>query len=215
MNNSKEIVWILWEDPMHCLMKKMEIEEQFSHLDEEEEFDDMSGFSMMMAPGQMIPHRNTNMFLFEQETRIGHTNFVMMPSMMKTIDSVNGVDHVEQISKYRFKIIIAKMFDFSSIRVDIEKLLCDKHQNIECHPFSIHDTENLVLKSEHLEQVEKRKQLLNQKYKYWVIYVTPNGNIDYKASNKISSKFIKDIEVFNSAMILVGGAIFRSESSDE
>lgn len=216
MNGSKEIVWILWEDPMKCLMERMEIDEQFSHLDEDDEFDDMAGFPMMMGQGQqMIPHRNDNMFHFEQETRIGHTNFVMISSMMKTIDSVDGVDHVELISKYRFKIIIAKMFDFSSIRVDIERLLCDKHQDLEYHSLSIYDTENLVLKSDHLSQVKERKQLLNQKYKYWVIYVTPNGNIDYKASNKISSKFVEGVEIFNSTMILVGGAIFISESSNE
>ena len=97
MNTPKEIVWILWEDPMKCLMEKMEVDEQFRHLDnEEEETDQMMGFPMMgMGPGhQMVPHRNSNMFHFEQEIRIGHTNFVVSPQMMKMIDSVDGVDLV-------------------------------------------------------------------------------------------------------------------------
>jgi hypothetical protein len=60
---------------------------------------------------------------------IGHTNFDITPSVKKTLDEINGVEILKICSRYRFFIGIGRMFDFTNVREEIEKVIGDKYDD--------------------------------------------------------------------------------------
>tara|TARA_Y100000590_G_scaffold445182_1_gene576954 strand:- start:732 stop:1148 length:417 start_codon:yes stop_codon:yes gene_type:complete len=52
---------------------------------------------------------------------VGHTNFDITPSVMRSLDKVRGVEILKICSRYRFFVGIGKMFDFKSVRKSIEE----------------------------------------------------------------------------------------------
>jgi hypothetical protein len=64
---------------------------------------------------------------------VGHTNFDITPQIKKELDSVQGIEVLKIFSRYRFFIGVGKMFNFKSVRNNIENLLlskgdCDGHE---------------------------------------------------------------------------------------
>ena len=59
---------------------------------------------------------------------MGHTNFDLTKSVEKIIESVEGVELLSIIGRYRFFIGIGKLFNFSDVRRSIEKKICTKEQ---------------------------------------------------------------------------------------
>jgi len=60
---------------------------------------------------------------------IGHTNFDITPSVKRALNEVNGVEVLKICSRYRFFIGVGKMFEFKTVREDIEKIIKDKENN--------------------------------------------------------------------------------------
>lgn len=60
---------------------------------------------------------------------VGHTNFDITPSVRKMLDEVNGVEVLKICSRYRFFIGVGKMFEFKTVRENIEKIVKDKEHN--------------------------------------------------------------------------------------
>ena len=54
---------------------------------------------------------------------IGHTNFNITAEIKDKVNKIDGVEILKIHSRYRFFIGIGKMFDFSSVRQDIEKAI--------------------------------------------------------------------------------------------
>jgi len=54
---------------------------------------------------------------------IGHTNFNITEEVKNKVNKIDGVEILKIHSRYRFFIGIGKMFDFKSVRQDIEKAL--------------------------------------------------------------------------------------------
>ena len=54
---------------------------------------------------------------------VGHTNFNITAEIKDKVNRVDGVEILKIHSRYRFFIGIGKMFDFSSVRQDIEKAI--------------------------------------------------------------------------------------------
>lgn len=69
----------------------------------------------------------TNLF----ECWIGHSNFPICEKEYTILnEEVDGVGAFKVISKYRFFIGIEKLFNFSVIRKDIEKKLCNSDEDL-------------------------------------------------------------------------------------
>ena len=58
---------------------------------------------------------------FEEDCWLGHTNFEITPSVKKTISETKGIEVLKVTSRYRFFIGVGKMFNFKTVRTDIEK----------------------------------------------------------------------------------------------
>ena len=57
---------------------------------------------------------------------VGHTNFDITPTVKKTISEIKGVEVLKVTSRYRFFIGVGKMFKFTNVRSDIEKIINKK-----------------------------------------------------------------------------------------
>jgi hypothetical protein len=57
---------------------------------------------------------------------VGHTNFDITPSVKRILDEINGVEVLKICSRYRFFIGVGKMFEFKTVRENIEKIIKDK-----------------------------------------------------------------------------------------
>jgi hypothetical protein len=51
---------------------------------------------------------------------IGYSNFDITPSIKNTLDTIEGVEILKVLSRYRFFIGIGKLFDFKEVRKRIE-----------------------------------------------------------------------------------------------
>ena len=58
---------------------------------------------------------------------IGHTNFDITPSIKETLNEINGVEILKICSRYRFFIGVGRMFDFKTVREEIENTIGDDY----------------------------------------------------------------------------------------
>ena len=54
---------------------------------------------------------------------IGHTNFNLTEQLKDQLDNIEGVEMLKIYSRYRFLVGVGRMFDFSEVRKNIEKLI--------------------------------------------------------------------------------------------
>ncbi len=54
---------------------------------------------------------------------VAHTNFNLTERLKNELDSVEGVELLKIFSRYRFLVGVGKMFDFTEVRREIEKLI--------------------------------------------------------------------------------------------
>jgi hypothetical protein len=57
---------------------------------------------------------------------VGHTNFDITPSVKNILNEVNGVEVLKICSRYRFFIGVGKMFEFKTVRENIERIIKEK-----------------------------------------------------------------------------------------
>jgi len=54
---------------------------------------------------------------------VAHTNFNLTERLKNELDSIEGVELLKIFSRYRFLVGVGKMFDFTEVRREIEKLI--------------------------------------------------------------------------------------------
>ena len=59
---------------------------------------------------------------YEQESRLAHTNFDIS-RYIPMLQEISGIDHFEPLGRYKFRVTIGKLFDFTHVRRKICKLL--------------------------------------------------------------------------------------------
>jgi len=161
----RKIAWELWqlEEPEK---NKEEIEEFNDDLDEEE----ITGIGQFMmfdpAMGLPMPKVKTPIGSYDIddplspnkmfECWIGHTNFRITQSDYSVMDSINGLGCMRVISPNRFFVGIEKLFDFQTLRLEIESLLCKEEEK------------------ESLSEVLHRLGSSKQK---WAVFINHDGEI--------------------------------------
>ena len=60
---------------------------------------------------------------------IGHTNFDLTHRIKNTLDEIPGIEMLKIFSRYRFFVGIGQMFNFKTVRNDIEKALLGDTKN--------------------------------------------------------------------------------------
>lgn len=89
--------------------------------DEAEEYEDSK--VMMPVTSKLIEDA---VMIASFDCWIGHTNFDITQETKRILDSIEGVEVLRILSRYRFFIGVGKMFKFSNVRNSIEKELLEE-----------------------------------------------------------------------------------------
>ena len=135
--------------------------------------------------------------------RMGHTNFDITPTVMNTIQQIPGVEVLIVNTRYRFIVATAKLFEFSDVRIAIERELCGQHQ-VE---FLLKEIKNPVIKE---RATTVHKEISSKKY--WAMYIFPNGAIEHTSDNEMSDKFINDRNLYTHAIQISDGILITNEN---
>jgi hypothetical protein len=129
MSDEPKIAWNKYEWPY---LRKEEEEEEYAE-------NDMSLPYLQVEEGALPNPRNTKAakFLFTQHgiiavdeltnpnrvfnTWIGHTNFDLTKKVERVIEEVRGVETLDVLTRYRFRVAIGLMFKQRDVRLDIQK----------------------------------------------------------------------------------------------
>jgi hypothetical protein len=111
------------------------------------------------------PMAPSNMF----DCWIGHTNFDITHEIADMIESVPGIESFRVMSRYRFFIGIAKLFNFREVRQEIQDIIGGESSSIT--------------KMADFEVVEVLRSQLSD-FKRWAVFCSSDGFIDYIATNE-------------------------------
>lgn len=99
-----------------------------------------------------------------------HTNFILSEGEIDLIESVDGVEILEQFSRYRLRLSVGKCFEFPLVRRSIEEVL------------GVSSPKEMTRKLE-----EEINRILT--FKFWGILQLPNGEIEVVTSDENSEDF--------------------------
>jgi hypothetical protein len=134
---------------------------------------------------------------------MGHSNFPITTSILDELDNTDGIDILKPISKYRFIIGLGIHFNLTDVRNEIDRNILGKNKN-HCELDRIC---NEKIKGDAYSLLSQ----LTQEYKHWAIYILPNGNIDYCASNELDESYVKKFEGFNLSKQYSNGVLICSD----
>ena len=96
---------------------------------------------------------------------VGHTNFDIAPAIAEQIESVPGIEMFRTITRYRFFVGVAKLFNFRDVRVAINDII---HAESSAIDNELTDEEVLEVLRGHVSE-----------FKRWAIFCSSDGFIDY------------------------------------
>ena len=130
---TRKIGWQKYEDviqsEMYSPIANMLFDDIASEIEEEEEFDEQQTQSQetLFVPKNFY---ETISLMSRFDCWIGHTNFNITNSVKNKLNEVDGIEVLNIFSRYRFFIGIGKMFNFSDVRKDIEKIIISKGETL-------------------------------------------------------------------------------------
>jgi len=174
-----KIAWEKWEDidlpPQMELPEEME--ESFSPESqiEEELISQLNFGPMMPAPRIRTP---LGVFSIDDPLRpskmfdcwIGHTNFDITSEIAMELEEIPGIEAFKILSRYRFFIGVAQLFDFRDVRETVQDIIGGESSSIKSDMDDIEVIE--VLKTQLME------------FKRWAVFCSRDGFIDYIATNE-------------------------------
>ena len=136
--NDFDVYWEKWID-----VYQQEMEEIESAIDELEGLDDLGydidpevrdqlenmanipSIKTIMTPFGMLPITEQSLASNHFKLWVGHTNFSVLKSHARIIGSVKGVESVDILTPYRFRIGIAKLFVDRDVMAGVRKALLE------------------------------------------------------------------------------------------
>lgn len=142
MQEEKKIVWEKWRDPYSFdesysntedfLLKSTEDVREFEELEEElEGIAEEEGYSMteeqmlkfVVTENGAIPINSNfsmdKMFNFWT----GHTNFSITPDIALQIERVGGVEVLDIVTRYRFRVGVGKLFKGNEVMSSVQRVI--------------------------------------------------------------------------------------------
>lgn len=182
-----KIAWEKWQDDEHYIEASSNINHSiqssdFDDIEIDDDDDDIESLMGMPIDVTIFPTMiNTPLGQFsvldpmlpsrQFDCWIGHTNFPITTKEFNIIDNeVNGVEAFRVISKYKFFIGIAKLFNFREVRQELSQKIC--HKNGETQMIDI-EKEAIV------EFMSREKDV-----KRWAVLLLKDGDIEYLTSKK-------------------------------
>ena len=139
MSNTKKIGWQKYEDVLERQLTSPFFQQVLKNItegaeerfeEEEEEYYQSTGESLddpLLLPIPVSEDLSNQIAMLSSfDCWVGHTNFDITPSVKKTISETKGIEVLKVTSRYRFFIGVGKMFKFTNVRSDIEKIINKK-----------------------------------------------------------------------------------------
>jgi len=178
---TNKIAWEKWEDI--DLPRLDPIDEKEDMLFPDGEIDEDLISQLNFGPILPAPKMRTPLGIFSIDDPlrpskmfdcwIGHTNFDLTHEIAMKIEEVPGVEAFKIMSRYRFFIGIAQLFNFRDVRQDIQDIIGGESASIN----TMEDSEVIeVLKTQLME------------FKRWAVFCSGDGFIDYIATNEDNDK---------------------------
>jgi hypothetical protein len=127
---SKRIVWEKWRDPYEPIQKA--IREKLDELEEAEDLDSWkssgnvatinTSMAVINTPMGMIPLHESNLPGRNFNFWIGHTNFLLTAPLISDLSKVPGIEALNVLTPYRFRVAIAKAFSEYDVKRDITQV---------------------------------------------------------------------------------------------
>ena len=196
---NKKIAWERWDEDV----VEQEIVENF--YDKHEDIEDEEGVEEALAFLERIPSLVTTpmgMFQLHDKMNImnqfdcwmGYTNFDITKSVEETIESIEGVELLSVMTRYRFFLGVGKMFSFSDVRRSIESKLCSS-----------------TLDQNTKESVDLIKASISSD-RYWTIFVSQSGEISYASTNSEEDEdYFSKLSHYQKRKTKNGGVIFQND----
>ena len=136
---SKKIAWQKYEDVLEKIQSLTSgaLKNEVAGRDEAEEeefenYDEFEKYKMKKDVTEILPFISPEyvqelLMLHNFDCWLGHTNFNLTAKCKDELESMEGVEALSIISRYRFFIGIGKLFNFSKIRPEIETMLCSSN----------------------------------------------------------------------------------------
>ena len=130
---------VYWEKWIDAYEQELEEEQQlFEQLTEEElaelninyedladQYNKFSHVRSVMTPFGIMPLTEQSLASNHFKLWVGHSNFKILKSHVKTIGQVSGVETVDILTPYRFRIAVAKLFVDREVMSDVRRVLLD------------------------------------------------------------------------------------------
>ena len=151
MSDEKKIGWQKYESLIEEQLSSTFMSDLFNKIaiEDEEVVDEYEDSYDETPPQEMSAKIALNNKLIEEIGRItifdcwiGHTNFDITPTIKKSLNNVGGVEVLKIFSRYRFFIGVGKMFDFKSVRYNIEDLLLNNKEDDYGNGTRLEDSES-------------------------------------------------------------------------
>lgn len=167
----RKVLWLRWTDPMAGvyysstpseLDAELEAKHDSLYRDDDVKWEDPHSNQVnigpfLSGPGGIIPlHENMlpgKLFNFW----VGHTNFDLgQDNLVARIERTDGVETLDIITRYRFRVGIGRAFDQDKVKIAVENSLCG---------------------------FDGWKRMLATKYPHWMILSMPSGQVEVFGGN--------------------------------
>ena len=180
--NKRRIKWEKLENPL-------------LHINDEGEVDNEGRVMIQVSPFGAAGYKFNPNFPNEQ-AYVGHTNFDISDDILQYIKDIDGVEVVQVISPYRFRVIVGKAFSGRKIRRKITEELCGQDDVLG------YDIENDV-------GIYRETLKLRSQKKPWGIYILPNGKFE-TVIRDTEDELEKELSKYNYIRENIGGVILSS-----
>lgn len=127
----KKIMWENWNEKEIELVEPTGFNEM---INEEDIGDQLSGLGLspflsdmsniLHTPFGMVPSESALKPSDRWECWLGYTNFDLTHKVSDKMKFIKGVEALKIMSRYTFCVGVGKMFNFSTVRKDIENAIC-------------------------------------------------------------------------------------------
>ena len=130
---------------------------------------------------------------------ICHTNFDVSQAIVSILETIDGIEALKIMGRYTFFVGIGRLFSMQEVRRDVENGLCQlTEEEITCG-----------MDEELRNAVESVRERLTEN-KYWSIFISPDGKIDYIISDTFDQGYIDKLGQFEERKYSDGGFILKS-----
>lgn len=204
--NKRKIIWQHWQNPFGGDEEEFVNEEAAkirTPWEDEEEEKEVKIRPVVPTPMGFMPIYPFQSFSKSFEFWLGHTNFDITPGVKDKIEATEGVEILDVITRYCFRVAVGKAFTGADVKISIQRALnAMPPRQGEINPYDIKldkDTE---------QKVSLLRKSLADTFEFWAIYVLPNGEIDVTGANTQDGHAMH-VELYQQAQELAGGVIYQ------